>query len=395
MEAPFREAFGDDERNMVLQCIDYYGDRLEDPPYDGHFQRILEKEFANKLGGGFALAVSTGSAACYLAIKSLNLPANSTILMSPVSDTSSLSSIILAGHKPVIVDTLIDSYNSSAEQFEQAYSWDVSAIYLVHTYGKACEAEEIAKFCQRKGIQLIEDCSQAPFARTSHGSYVGTLGSVAAFSTMYRKTLQTSSCGGIIYTKSEGIYNESIEYSDRGRKKWSESYNPSNPGSCTKITHNFNASELNCAVGVASLKRIDSTINKRIAVSTQISSEIEKRLNDYLQPMKHDKNCSPFLLPIIMNNVALENKTQIVSHLKNKKVPFAPRYECFAYDWELTKYNLKDTTKRRIQRLGKKSIYCKNAMLLKASTFNLFLNERYTSSYAEFIVQTLEEAILT
>ena len=242
IKAPNREAFGKEEINSINDCIKYYQDIKGDPPYDGLFQKRFEKEFSKKMGGGYSLAVSSGSTSCFLALQALELPKGSTVLMSPVTDTSTLCSILLCDLNPVIVDTKNSSYNSSLSQFKEAYSRDVSAIYLVHTYGVPADIQNIVDFCKRNKIKLIEDCSQSPFAylSTKQGKkYVGSFGDISAFSTMYRKTIHTSSSGGIVFTKNKNLYKVLVEYSDRGRPKWSNGYNPREPGEVSRIAHNF------------------------------------------------------------------------------------------------------------------------------------------------------------
>ena len=132
MRPPYRNAFGEAERSVIYELLDYYRNREEDPPYCGIYQQKFEQSFSSFMGGGFSIAVNSGSSATYVAIKALELPKGSTVLMSPVSDTSTLISILLAGLNPVIVDCAPFSYNSNLAYFKQAYSSDVSAIYLVH-----------------------------------------------------------------------------------------------------------------------------------------------------------------------------------------------------------------------------------------------------------------------
>ena len=96
VKPPNRYAFGKEEIEAIKECIQYYQNLETDPPYDGFYQKRFEDDFSKKMGGGFALAVSTGSSACFLAIKALELPKGSSVLMSPVTDTSTLSSILLS-----------------------------------------------------------------------------------------------------------------------------------------------------------------------------------------------------------------------------------------------------------------------------------------------------------
>ena len=102
---PFRKAFGNDEEQAVYDVIQYYRDRIEDPPYDGFFQKKFEEEFSRRLGSGFSKAVSSGTNACFIALRCLDLKKNSEVSLSPVTDSGSLFAIIECGLKPVVVDS--------------------------------------------------------------------------------------------------------------------------------------------------------------------------------------------------------------------------------------------------------------------------------------------------
>ena len=184
------------------------------------------------------------------------------------------------------------------------------------------------------------------------------------------KTLHTSSSGGVVFSKDLSIHRTAIEYSDRGRPKWSEHHNPRMPGDCIRISHNFNTSELACAVGIASLDRISQTIEKRRRISSELSLGIQN-LTDKLTPMKHSRLASPFLLPISFNDSLLSRKS-FFSLLSSKGIPFASQYNCFAYDWPITKKFLTPGLISRIRRYPKKWIYSRNASKVQSSTFNLF-----------------------
>ena len=71
---PYREAMGPAERAAVTRVLEYYAELRADPPYEGHFQREFERQFATAMGGGQARAVSSGSVACFVAIRALRLP---------------------------------------------------------------------------------------------------------------------------------------------------------------------------------------------------------------------------------------------------------------------------------------------------------------------------------
>mgnify|MGYP001296809093 CR=1 FL=1 len=102
---PSRFAFGINEESEMNKMIKYYKKKGEDPKYSGLWEDKFCKKFASYMGGGYADAVATGTGALYIATKSLELPKNSDILISPVTCSGALSSIIESGHQPVLVDS--------------------------------------------------------------------------------------------------------------------------------------------------------------------------------------------------------------------------------------------------------------------------------------------------
>lgn len=393
MFPPFREAFGQSEYNSVLDCINYYRENKEDPPYDGIYQKRLEQEFANKMNSGYAIAVNSGSSASYIALKAIELEKGSKVLLSPVTDSSSFSSIVLAGYKPVVLDTAIDSYNTNLEQIIKAWDRNVKAIYLVHTYGVICkDIEEIVNYCQKKKIHLIEDCSQAPFAyrETMEGEkYAGEYGSIACFSSMYRKTFNTSSSGGMVFSKQQWLYQKAVEYSDRGRKKWDLSMNAKDGGDIDVLSHNFNTSEISCAIGLSSLQRIDMAINKRCQLVEYFKDHISKYSN-FVKLMEFPTGSSPFLLPITFTERGNTLRNKLFRELEDKNIPFAKSYPCFVHDWKIVKRFYSKKSIMGIRNILKRTLYQKNASQLKQNTFNLYLHENYTEEYLNYVLRCFE-----
>ena len=303
----------------------------------------------------------------------------------------------MAGYLPVILDTQKSSYNTDLECIAKAYRNDVGAIYLVHTYGVPSDVSRIYEFCKSKNIQLVEDCSQSPFAKFNHNGedlYVGELGDYAIFSTMYRKTLQTSSSGGIVFTKNSDNYKKAVEYSDRGRPKWSESMSKELEGDISRFSLNFNTSEFACSVGLASLARIDEAIAERNRLVTQLKTSL-KPLSKFLDVMDFPDGASPFLVPIILTDMGLREKEIIFDALSQACIPYAPKYHCFAYDWKML-----DSIRAKSRWLASISLrarlkYSNNASKLKEKTFNIFLHEGYTSDYINFVSGALTKALAT
>lgn len=107
----------------------------------------------------------------------------------------------------------------------------------------------------------------------------------------------------------------------------------------------------------------------------------------FLKGMEFPDGSSPFLIPIIINT----NKRDIIfSSLNEYQIPFAEKYNCFAFDWKISRLKIKQNLLTYIKRRGRKSIYCQNAIQVKKNTFNLFLHEGYTKEYIDYIVESLD-----
>src|ERR1700761_5303194 len=92
---PPRLALGENERKMVLEVLDYYRERNVDPGYEGHFETMYCRAFADMMGGGYADAVATGTSSLYIAVAALDLPKGSEVLVSSITDPGSLAAIVL------------------------------------------------------------------------------------------------------------------------------------------------------------------------------------------------------------------------------------------------------------------------------------------------------------
>ena len=103
---PIRNGIGNKEILMVKKCINYYKKKKIDIGYNGYFEKEYCKKFVKFLNKkGFADAQATGTLSILSSIQALQLKKGSEILVSPITDPGSLSAIIIAGHKPKLIDT--------------------------------------------------------------------------------------------------------------------------------------------------------------------------------------------------------------------------------------------------------------------------------------------------
>tara|TARA_Y100000590_G_C15580160_1_gene961999 strand:- start:110 stop:709 length:600 start_codon:yes stop_codon:yes gene_type:complete len=164
IKMPSRRAISSGEISNINKVLNYYKKINQDPPYDGIFQKKYQNKFSQLMQGGFSQAVSTGTAACFISVRSLRLPKKSEVIISPVSDSGSLFAITESNLIPVVVDSKKNSYNTSWDEIKKGITNKTRAIFLVHSVGNPLDMKKIYNEANKLKIQVIEDCSQSPFA---------------------------------------------------------------------------------------------------------------------------------------------------------------------------------------------------------------------------------------
>lgn len=361
---PPRLALGEDERRMVLEVLDYYAERKVDPGYQGAFEKIYTDAFVEMMGGGYADAVATGTAALYVAIAALDLPKGSEVIVSPITDPGTLSAVVLNGLKPRLVDSKPDSYNVGPEQFAERITPNVSAAIIVHSAGYAAEIDKIVEIAHARGIKVIEDCSQAHFAKHK-AKPVGTFGDIAAFSTMYRKAHSTGPSGGLVYSRDLELFRSALVHSDRGKPRWRDDFDDRNPSTYLAPALNHHTDEISCAIGYASLKRLPSTIVSRLAFVSDFVARLYDASN-VCQAYRFMPTSSPFFYPVVVDVEAITcSKIEFAEAVRAEGIDLNPHYKYVVCEWPFIRPYLAD------------DFDTPNARSIRDRSFNLYLNEKY------------------
>ena len=374
---PFREAFGREEIKSMKKVISYYRKKKADPSYRGKFEKDFTTSFAKYMGGGYSCAVATGTGSVYVALQALNLKPKSEVLISPFIDAGPVNCVILQGHIPVIVDTAENSYNADVKNFLSKVTKKTAAALLVHSAGEPILNTKILyKELKKRKIKLLEDCSQAPGAKIGK-KRVGSIGDIAAFSTMYSKTLTSGASGGLVYTKNIKLFQNVLACSDRGKPIWKNNYDFRDPGLHLFPALNWNTDEFRCAIGKSSLKRLDKTLKSRMNFVNLLTKEIKNK-SKVCEVYKLPKYSSPFFLPIWVNTKKINcSKIKFATSLSNEGIFLNPHYKFLVSDWKWFK------------KCTKKTVKIPNANKTRNKSFNLFLNERYGLKEVKLIVNKI------
>jgi dTDP-4-amino-4,6-dideoxygalactose transaminase len=364
---PYREALGTAETQMIEQVLAFYREQKNDPGYQGAFEKMYTEAFVSFMGGGYADAVATGTAALYIAIAALELPKKSEILVSPVTDPGTISAIILNGHIPRLMDSMPKSYNIGVEHLLERISPNTKAVIVVHALGQACDVRTIVEESHKRGLKVVEDCSQAHGAKVM-GRPVGTFGDIAAFSTMYRKAHITGASGGVVYSRDLNLFRLALAHADRGKPIWRPGFNDRNPNEFLFPALNLHTDEISCGIGLASLSRLNDTIVRRLTFVAGVSGRVWGE-SKVCEPYGYSPSDSPFIYPISVDESKIScGKVEFANAIEKEGIGLNPHYQYLVAEWPWVQSYLSD------------DFMTVNAKRIRDQTFNLYLNENYGES---------------
>lgn len=237
------------EKKYLEECIDTGWISSEGP-----FVEKFEQEFAKVVGRKYAVAVSNGSVALQVAIESLNLKKGDEVILPAFTIISCIVPIIRAGATPVLVDADPLTWNMSIKQIESKISKKTKAIMVVHIYGLPVEMDEVLILAQKYNLKIIEDAAEL-IGQTYKGKPCGSFGDISTFSFYPNKHITTGE-GGMVLTDNEELANKFRELRNL-------CFIPPRRFIHKELGWNFRMTNLQAALGVAQLERLDEFINKK------------------------------------------------------------------------------------------------------------------------------------
>ena len=266
---PERGLIGAEERAAVLGVLDRAiaaGAAIE---YGGPEEEAYCAEFAATLGGGYADAVNSGTAALYVALRALGVEPFTEVVVPAITDPGGIMPVPLLGCIPVVADTAPGSFNCGPEQVEAVMGPLTGAVVVAHVAGEPAPVEPIARLAERHGVPLIEDCAQAHGARIG-GAPAGSFGTVSCFSTMWGKHHSTGGQGGVLFTRDPRLYRRIRGAADRGKP-----FGDTLPAGRNYLASlNFNQDELSAAIGRAQLAKLPAAVERRRAFVRALAARL-------------------------------------------------------------------------------------------------------------------------
>jgi perosamine synthetase len=281
----------------------------------GKYVTEFEQGFAGYIGCQYGVAVHTGTAALHLALVALGVGPGDEVVIPDLTFAATANAVLYTGAKPVLVDVEADTWNMDPRQLEKAITENTKAVIAVHLYGHPCDMERILDICDRHEIVLVEDAAQAHGAEYK-GKKVGSFGKVGCFSFFANKLITTGE-GGICVTDDAELTHRIEHLRDHGmspkKRYWHEA-----------VGYNYRMTNLQAAVGVAQLERIEWLVERKRIVADLYRTHLVGNGNLILPTEKDYAKNIFWMFTICLKEACKVSRDELMKLLKAEGVDARP-----------------------------------------------------------------------
>ncbi|MCD6257669.1 DegT/DnrJ/EryC1/StrS family aminotransferase [Candidatus Aerophobetes bacterium] len=274
--------------------------------WTGNLGMEFERKFAKWCGTRYAISTCNGTSALHTALGALNIGPGDEVITVPYTFIATSFCVVQAGAVPVFADVQREDHCIDPEDIKKKITPRTRAIIPVHLYGNVCEMDEIMDIAKKYGLYVIEDAAEAHGALYK-GKKVGSIGDVGCFSFCQNKTFTTGGEGGMVVTNNEDIAWEARSFRDHGydvkRRMSLLEMEQALPYIHRRVGFNYRMTEVQSAIGIKELERIDSWNLPRRRRNGEILIEELKDCPQikYLPVHNKEKVNGFYVFPIVLN----------------------------------------------------------------------------------------------
>ena len=215
----------------------------------------FEDGFSRFCGAKYGIATSSGTAALHLSLVSLDIGKGDEVIVPTLTFVATANVVSYTGAKPVFLDSDTSSWNIDPNKIRKAINKKTKAIIPVHLYGHPANMGHIMDIARKYNLFVIEDAAEAHGALYK-GKKVGSFGRASCFS-FYGNKIITTGEGGMVLTNSLELDKKLRSLRDHGMSKFRQYYH-------SKIAFNYRLTNIQAAIGLAQLEKIDVIIQRKI-----------------------------------------------------------------------------------------------------------------------------------
>jgi len=306
LESKFGSTYGEEEQAAMMRVL------RENAPTSGDHCIAFEKAFAEYCGTAHARVVSNGTAALFLALLGAGVGPGDRVLTTPLTWIATAAAGVTLGAEVDFVDIDPETYNMDPARLAEKITPNTKAVLPVHLYGQCCDMDAILGLARKHGFAVIEDACHAIGAEY-RGRKAGSMGAAGCFSFHEQKNMSTLGEGGVITTSDPElferaalyrshctrVYGKSTKYCSldetklpMGKRFWWQDFDD--------CGYNFRMTDIQAAVGVEQLKKLDALNARRIENAAYITNGLKGvkglRTPTVMEDCKHVFHLYPVML---------------------------------------------------------------------------------------------------
>ncbi len=280
---------------------------------EGSYVKKFESKFAKYNKRSYAIAVSSGTAALEIAIKSLSLKRGDEIIIPTFSIISTVLCVIKFGLKPVLVDSNLNTWNMDVDEVIKKITNRTKAIIVTHIYGFPVDMRKILNIARKRRIRIVEDAAEM-IGQTYYNKKCGSFGDISTFSFYANKHITTGE-GGMILTNEKKLYQKckslrNLCFGD-GKNRFNHD----------DIGWNYRMTNLQAAVGCGQLKNISWIIKRKREIGRRYMSLLRKSKKIHIQPYKLKYSTNIFwVYGVLLKKGIGISRDRVVKKLMNSNI---------------------------------------------------------------------------
>lgn len=284
------------EKKYLCECIDTGWISSEGP-----FVKEFEQKISARVGRKYGIAVSNGTAALEVAVQALEINEGDEVIMPAFTIISCAMAVTKVGAVPILVDSDKYTWNMNVHEIEAKITPKTKAIMLVHLYGLPAEADKILELAQKYQLKVIEDAAEM-HGQTYYGKPCGSFGDISTFSFYPNKHITTGE-GGMIVT-------DDVKLAERCQMLRNLCFRKDVRYVHDEISDNYRFTNLQAAVGLAQLERLDEFIEKKRWIGKYYTDRLQniKRLLLPIQKTQYADNIYWVYGMVLGSDIPIDNK---------------------------------------------------------------------------------------
>ena len=284
---------------------------------EGPSVKEFEKKIAKFLDRKFGCAVSSGTAALEIAIRSLGLKKNDEVIMPSFTIISNAMAIVKSSAKPILVDVNLSTWNIKLEDIEKKITKKTKCLMIPHIYGLSNDMDEIMKIAKKYNLYVIEDAAEVLGLKYKNKP-CGSFGDISILSFYANKHITTGE-GGMLLTNNPNLNNN---FKDLRNLCFGSKNNRFNH---YDISWNYRYTNIQASLGLNQLKRIDKIVKKKHEIGNYYFKHFKDIKNVILQPNKlsYCKNIY-WVFGIVIKKNNKNNIKEVIKKLTSNNIGTRP-----------------------------------------------------------------------